>query len=104
MTALFFISQGALSRGLPPQGTGHRGTGAGRRIDLASIAQLFAEPDAPPPPRVTRRPVVRLAMLALILLGVVGDVVFVAKPGALSTAAGIARSVEAFGSSAPDQA
>ena len=104
MTALFFISQGALSPGIPLQGAAHRGTVAGRRVDFASLAQLFAEPDEPLPPRVARRSVVRLAMLALILLGVVGDVVFVAKPGALSTAAGVARSVEAVGSSALEQA
>ena len=104
MTALFFISQGALSPGVPFQGTAHRGTVAGRRVDFASIAQLFAEPDAPPPPRAARRPVARLAMLALILLGVVGDVVFVAKPGALTSAAGAARTVEASVPSGPEQA
>ncbi len=89
MTALFFIS---------------RDTGPGQRVDLASLAQLFAEPDEPTPPRADRRPIVRLALLALILLGTVGDMVFVARPGALCPAAGIERSSQAAGPSGPEQA
>ena len=106
MTALFFISQTRMPRGgASPSGV-VKGTGrdAGRRVDFASLAQLFAEPEEPPPPRADRRPAVRLALLALILLGAVGDVVFVVKPGALSAAAGIARSVQAAGPSALEQA
>ncbi len=95
MTALFFITQGALSRGLPPPGTAGRGAGAGRQIDFASLAQLFAEVDEPPTPRAAPRPIARLAMLALILLGLVGDLVFVAKPNAPSIAAGVAHSARA---------
>ncbi len=101
MTALFFISQTSTPRG---GASIHTGLGAGRRIDFASLAQFFAEPEEPLPPRASRRPVVRLALLALILLGALGDMVFVAKPGALSAAAGIARSVQAAAPSALQQA
>ena len=95
MTALFLIPHRVVFR--------NTAYGASRRVDLAALAQLFAESDESPPPRAARRSLTRLVLLALIMLGAVGDMVFVAKPGALASA-GLERAGQTSGSSSLDQA
>ena len=63
-----------------------RNTRLARRVDFTNIAALFAEAEEPP----TRKPVfkgqaMRLAAMALILVGIVGDTILVARPKLLAS-------------------
>ena len=52
-----------------------------RRVDFANIANLFAEAEEPPVRKALfRGQAIRLAAMALILIGIVGDTVLVARP------------------------
>jgi hypothetical protein len=74
MTALFFVPPTADAR-------------PARRVDLAHLARLFAEPDEAPKPKNDRSQVARIVMMVLILLGAIGDTVLVTKTEALSSCA-----------------
>ena len=58
-----------------------------RRVDFANIAALFTEAEEPQ----ARKPILkgqamRLAAMALILVGIVGDTILVARPKLLASA------------------
>ncbi len=70
MTAFLFISSA-------------RHAGLGRRVDLANFASLFGDRDEPSVALPPRPPVMRVALLALLLVGAMGDVLMVSRPDVL---------------------
>ena len=71
MTAFLFISS-------------VRHAGLDRRVDLANFASLFGDHDEPPLAPPLRAPVMRVALLALLLVGAMGDVMMVSRVDVLS--------------------
>ena len=66
------------------------GVEGARRVDLANIAGLFAEPDQPRKGRRDRRPL-RIAIAVLVWLIAIGEMVLVTQPETLASCAAVGQ-------------